>query len=113
MVAKKLCSCKTLRQEHGALQGMTEQEVAGLQEDLSNFGREIEVMRVDVPAELLVELPEGVRAEDVERRLSQARLDLDNLKERRNRGFREAEQAVNDWRTKGPDIEAELAQGVG
>jgi uncharacterized protein YhaN len=106
---EKALRLQTLRQEYGAVQGMTEEEAAGLQRDIDEVTQSITALHNANPEETGSDTQVGMRPEEIERHVSQARKDRDALKERRNRGFRDAEQTVNDWRTKGPEIESQLA----
>lgn len=107
---EKALRLQTLRQEYGSVQSMTEDEAVALQTDLDAFAKAIVALEDAHPEETAtVDTQPGLRAEELERRVAQARNDRDALKERRNRGFRDAEQVVNDWRTTGPVLESDLA----
>ncbi len=106
---EKALQLQTLRREYGAVQGMTEEEAAALQTDMDSLGQGIEAALAKNPEVLDDGTQPGLRAEELERNLVQARRDRDSLKERRNVGFRNAEKAVEEWRTKGPVIDEELA----
>jgi uncharacterized protein YhaN len=88
---------------------MSEDEAEALHTDIEDLVKQQQGMQqsFDGDANQTMEIPS--RPEELERRLAQSRSSREELRDRRNRGFREAEQAVNEWRTKGPEIERALA----
>lgn len=103
----KALQLQTLRQEYGAVQAMSPEEVEALQESLKQLDEDIAAMPADQPAH---ETQSDLSSDEIERRLSDARRNRDELREHRNRGFREAEKAVNDWRTRGPELDDVIAK---
>lgn len=101
---EKALKLQTLKEEYGTVSSMTEQEAAQLQTDVDALLKQQEAqLGFDAQHPGLSALPP--RPEELERQIATLRGELEELKERRNRGFRDAEQAVSDWREKGPELE--------
>lgn len=107
---EKALQLQAIKQEYGTVQGMTDEEAAALQADLAELVGMKHSLEETHSFLSSTTVDPTMRPDEIDRRLAQLRTEREQLKERRNRGFREAEQAVSDWRTKGPELERELAE---
>lgn len=108
---EKALQLKTLQREYGHVQNMTPEEAADLEGQIARLDEDLAAAAsaAGVPTTDLEAAPEGTGS-DLEQRISQARQRREEMKERRSRGFREAEKAVNEWRSRGPELEIALAK---
>jgi len=111
----KAVQLQTLRQEYGAVHNMTEDEAAALEQAVQQLEADIaaadKVQHANGETATFENDPasgEALKTDEIERLLNQARRDRDGMKDHRNRSFREAEQAVNDWRSRGPELDAAI-----
>lgn len=108
---EKALRLETLKREFGAVSGMTEAEAAALQQDIDDLQARESALAAELGEDATRQAGSaGTRPEELEVKLAQLRAAREELREKRSRGFREAEQAVTDWREKGPQLERELSQ---
>lgn len=105
---EKALQLQTLRREYGAVQTMSPEEAETLRATIASLDGAINAAAKSAPSSN--ETMRGLSADELERQLAQMRKEREELKERRNRGFRDAEKAVTEWRTRGPELEAALSR---
>lgn len=105
----KALQLQTLKQEFGAVHKMTDDEVAHLQSDIAELESTCNTILAAAPALTDTVIDYSIRSEAIERQLAESRAERERLREQLSRGFREAEQAVHEWRTRGPVVQQDLA----
>lgn len=108
---EKALQLQTLQREYGNVQNMTPEEAADLESQIAKLNEDLQAAAAAAGVTLdgSDDAPRA-SATDLEHQISQARQRREEMKERRSRGFREAEKAVNEWRTRGPELEIALAK---
>lgn len=103
---EKALQLQTLQKEYGAVSTMSEDEAEALRSTIASLEESIAAAAEGVSASN--ETEPGLSAHDYERRVADARHQREDMRERRNRGFREAEKAVTEWRSRGPELDAAI-----